>query len=152
MTDLDQTQLRVLAHYATGTDLTSIAAILRLDRDVVLDMVRDLTGCDRKKAGEALARLRDRDRKRRSRAAEEKPPPTAEAASAEPVVPAPEPVPEPDDDPEPDPPPATPRGPRVLSWWDAFLCETCSSRYFLPRDCCGDETTPVTVTITLRGA
>lgn len=37
-----------------------------------------------------------------------------------------------------------------LGWWDAYQCLTCGSRTFLHGDCCGADTTPVTVTVTFR--
>lgn len=37
-----------------------------------------------------------------------------------------------------------------LDWWDAFVCLKCRGRYFLPNDCCGQTTLPVTVTVTVR--
>lgn len=60
MGDIDAAvQLRILTHYAAGTQLSSIAAILGIDRDEVMDVVQTQTGFNRSKAAEMIRRTHD---------------------------------------------------------------------------------------------
>lgn len=85
---LDDTQLRILSHYADGTELKNIAQILDMDRDDVLGVVGDLVGFERRKAGE-LVRRHGRGMPAVSVSVLDREPPRAIHKSEPPVEPSP---------------------------------------------------------------
>jgi hypothetical protein len=153
--ELTETQWRILSHYAAGTDLKSIGVIVKLPHEDVVDAVDTLVGFERKKAGDVLRAYGRRTERAKPvpvavvvaapAASLELPPDAPDAVVPVPEAPAPpaEPVVE-----QPAPAVAVPE--RPLDFWHAWLCESCTSRYFTPRDCCGHSPLPVTVTVTRR--